>query len=390
MTRDADSEKNSRKYLDDSNIGVFTGELTRGPYQNNGATPWFSHVPIGTTGQFMKMAFDTGSNFMWVTSTLCAENGNACQHYGNSQFNYHASTSFTWVDQNVQTVDFGPWGSMVVKTGSDVVGFDGLESGTTFYLSENYSGEQFQQLDWDGGIGLPSGTAYAKPGVSFVVGDLFNAAAVDSNFPYVCFDVDIDMRRGSCILGGYDLSQCVRDEYIYFPWTSYDPYPPVNYMWNSAVASIDVAMEKIATNQYFCLDTGSSRFKGDPLIVDPILEKLAASNYTDSVELTFAGGTITVPPSVYMQHIEAGPDKGKVLPQFESMPGLDQQLLAGSVLMDHLYTIFGYTISGTPGDYTLEPRGMWLFNKVGGLPLISTKQTEAADIGSMSVTGETT
>jgi len=389
MTRDADAEKNSRKYLDDLDTEIIVMQLTRGPYQNNGATPWFSYVPIGTPDQYMKMAFDTGSNFMWVTSTLCAENGNACQHYGNSQFNYNVSTSFAWVDQSVQTVDFGPWGSMNVETGSDDVGFAGTESATTFYLSENYSGAQFQQLDWDGGIGLPSGTAYAKPGASFVVGDLFNAGALSPWLPYVSFGVNFDAQRGSCILGGYDLSQCVQDEYIYFPWTSYDPYPPVNYMWNCAVESIAVATDKIAANKYFCLDTGSSRFKGDPLIVDPILQKLAASNYTQPVKLTFAGGTITVPPAVYMQRIEAGPDEGQVLPQFESMAGLDQQLLAGSVLMDHLYTIFGYTISGTPGNYTLQPRGMWVFNKVGGLRLITTKQTEAADIGTISVTGET-
>ncbi|MCK5575633.1 MAG: A1 family peptidase, partial [Sphingomonadales bacterium] len=258
MTREADAQKNSRKYLDDLDTEIIVMQLTRGPYQNNGATPWYAYVPIGTPDQTMKMAFDTGSNFMWVTSALCAENGNACQHYGNSQFNDNISTSFTWVDQSVQTVDFGPWGSMDVETGRDGVGFASTESATTFYLSENYSGAQFKQLDWDGGIGLPSGTAYAKPGASFVVGDLYNAGALNPWLPYVSFGVDFDARRGSCILGGYDLSECIQDEYIYFPWTPYDPYPPVNYMWNCAVDSIDVGVDNIAANQYFCLDTGSS------------------------------------------------------------------------------------------------------------------------------------
>lgn len=346
--------------------------LTRGAYTNNGATPWYADIPIGTPGQSMKMAFDTGSNFIWTTSTLCGTNG--CLHYGGSQFDYASSSSFTWVDQTVQTVDFGPWGDMQVETGNDLFDMLGCNTSTTFYLAEAYSGSQFQQLEWDGGISMVSGSAYVKEGMSFLLGDLFNAGVLNPYTPYLSFG------NGQCILGGVDLSQCVLDEYIYLPWTSYTPYPPVNYMWNCAVDEISVGGTRVATDQFFCLDTGSSRFKGDPKIVDPLLALIAASGDTATVDLSFGGGDISVPSSVYMQTIEAGPDQGETLAQFEAMDGLDQQVLVGSVLMDNLYTVFEYAIAGEAGDYTLSPVGMWMFNKVGGPALITTKQAKPAAI----------
>lgn len=84
--------------------------LTRGPYQNNGATPWYATLPIGTPGQNLKFGLDTGSNFIWVTSTLCAESGNPCTHYGGQEFAYGKSSSFVWVDRTDKNVSFGPWG----------------------------------------------------------------------------------------------------------------------------------------------------------------------------------------------------------------------------------------------------------------------------------------
>lgn len=341
--------------------------LTRAPYTNNGATPWYASVPIGTPGQTMRIALDTGSNFIWTTSTLC---GSGCEHLGGGQFDYAASSTFAWVDQTQQTVNFGPWGEMVVETGNDLINLSGVNVQSNFYLAASYSGDQFEQLEWDGGIGMPSGTAYAQSGMPFLLGDLFNAGVLDPYLPYLSFG------DGQCILGGFDLSNAVLDEYIYLPWVSYTPYPAVDYLWDCAVADISVGGTSVAQNQYFCLDTGSSRFKGDPdNIVDPILSLIAASGYTNSVELTFANGTMTVPPDVYMQTIEAGPDQGQTLPQFEPMAGLDNQLLVGSVLMDHLYTVFEYAITGTVGNYTLAPVGMWCFNIQGGEKIITAKQS---------------
>ncbi|MFQ5535718.1 MAG: hypothetical protein ACE5EM_12995 [Sphingomonadales bacterium] len=58
-------------------------------------------------------------------------------------------------------------GTMVIETGRDLIGTPiGRATTTSLYLSKDYSGSQFAQLDWDGGIGFPSGSQYAQPGVS--------------------------------------------------------------------------------------------------------------------------------------------------------------------------------------------------------------------------------
>lgn len=354
--------------------------LTSGPLQNNGSTTWYAEVPFGTPGQPMKIAFDTGSNFLWVSSTLCQENGNACKHYGNGFFNYNTSTTFSWVDQTRQSVGFGPWGTMTVETGRDLLNIGGASNATVFYMSEEYAGVQYEQLDWDGGLGVVSGSQYIKEGMSNPINDLYNCGALDPIFPFISFDCDEAIKTGTLLLGGYDLSRYEPNEFVYMPWISYEPYPPVNYMWNGAVGTIAVGGQVVATNKYFCLDSGSSRFKGDPPILNAILDLVKASGYTAPLELTFPGGTLVVPASVYMKLIEAGPDKGQVLPQFEPMDGLDDQLLVGSVLMDQLYTIFQYTITGQPGDYIMEPEGMWMFNKKGGPKIVATAQDAPADL----------
>jgi len=354
--------------------------LTSGPFQNNGSTTWYAELPFGTPGQPLKIAFDTGSNFLWVSSVLCQENGNACKHYGNGFFNYNTSSTFSWVDRTRQSVGFGPWGTMTVETGADLLNIGGASNETIFQMSEEYSGVQYEQLDWDGGLGVPSGTQYAMDGMSNPVNDLYNCGALDPLFPFLSFDCDEATKTGTLLLGGYDLSRYEPNEFVYMPWTSYLPYPKVNYMWNCVIDRISVGGKEVATNKYFCLDSGSARFKGDPPILNAILALVKASDYTASLELEFPGGTLVVPSEVYMKLIEAGPDKGQILPQFEPMEGLDDQLLVGSVLMDQLYTIFQYTITGQPGDYTLNPEGMWVFNKKGGRKIVTVRQAEPADL----------
>lgn len=84
----------------------FTLPLQKGPFQNNGATPWYCEIGIGSPEQKLKMCFDTGSNFNWVTSSLCAEDG--CKHYANARFNPTLSSTFEWISQDAQPVRFGP------------------------------------------------------------------------------------------------------------------------------------------------------------------------------------------------------------------------------------------------------------------------------------------
>ena len=71
---------------------TLTVPLVSGPYQNNGATQWYGNLQNGTPGQPLRIAVDTGANFVWTTSSLCAPT--SCQHYGGGQFIYQQSSTF--------------------------------------------------------------------------------------------------------------------------------------------------------------------------------------------------------------------------------------------------------------------------------------------------------
>ncbi|MGQ9371899.1 pepsin-like aspartic protease [Azospirillum sp. A39] len=345
--------------------------LSCGPYQNNGASPWSAELPVGSAGQSLKVSLDSGANFIWMTSSLCADGGNLCQHYGGTQFQYQLSKSFRWVSQTAKPVDFGPWGTMTVKTGQDGIGMPGGRTvPATFYLAENYTGSQFGQIDWDGGIGLPSGSAYVDPSVSFFVADLMDAGIIDPAYPYIAFDTDPRTRIGTCRIGGVDPARFDGAAGIRMPWQPYTTYPGVEYIWTCKLDDYSVGGQSIARDKVFCLDSGSSEFKGDDTIMKATLELVRRMPVKPTVSLTLgtstAGtpGRVTVPPAIYDVLIEAGPDMGRVAPQFTPL-GLQDLVLVGSMMMDHFYTIYEYDVTLRQGRHVLAPVAMYLFDKPG-------------------------
>jgi saccharopepsin len=345
--------------------------LVRGPFQNNGATPWYSEMSLGTPPQNLKIALDSGSNFIWVTSTLCAPTD--CQHYGGGRFDYKASSTFSWIDPHPKTVDFGPWGTMQVETGQDVIDIlPGSPQLTRMSLAESYSGSQFEQLDWDGGIGLPSGRDL-DPSVSFFVADLMNAGIIDWQQPYISFCTDPVTHIGTCRIGGVDPSAFDPTTAIIMDWSPYTALAHVQYIWSTLLSGYTVGNLSFVTgpNTRFALDSGSSQFKGDPGLMGSTLQIITSQPGVDVIlqvgqTLTGQPGQITVPPSVYNVLIEAGPDAGQVLPQFYPMPPLVDLVLVGSVLMDQFYTVFEYQVDSPPPKVTLSPRRMYLYEKTGG------------------------
>jgi saccharopepsin len=359
-------------------------DLARAPYQNNGATPWYATLALGTAGQPLKFALDTGSDFIWVTSTLCDLPGDSCEHYGGQQFDFEASSTFDWIDKSDQTVDFGPWGSMTVSTGRDHLALPGAPStATTLYLSKDYQGSQFEQLDWDGGIGFPAGSAYAKPGISFLMADLMNAGAIAEDFPYLSFETDYATRTGRCQIGGFDPDRIDPYGYLFLPWQAYTTLPGVEYIWSTPLSNYEVGGQSIAQNVSFALDSGSSQFKGDDDIMKSTLRIIGSTVPKPDVTLTlgrneFGGsGQIVVPPSIYEVAIEAGPQAGQTLPQFNPL-GIPKLVLVGSVLMDQLYTVYEYAAQTTPAGFQLSPVGIWLFNRLDGPALIARGREPAA------------
>lgn len=353
--------------------------LVSGPYQNNGASQWYANMDIGTPGQPLKIAVDSGANFIWTTSSLCAPT--SCQHYGGGEFVYEDSSTFQWIDQNPIVVDFGPWGSMTVETGNDDVALTKAASlPLTFFLSSSYSGSQFEQLDWDGGVGVPSGTDYADPRVTFSVAALMNAGLMDPAMPYVSFITDPDSGQGLVTFGGADLGLVDLNSAIFLPWTAYTQFPDVKYIWSTPLYQYFVGSERVAANVQFCLDSGSSQFKGDDDIMNTTLKLVGGSPQPDvrlvlGINAEGVAGQIVVPPSIYMVEIEAGPQQGQLLPQFNPL-GLTGLVLVGSVLMDELYTILCYDVTETEHGYHLSPIGMWIFNKKGGTPIIQTTSSK--------------
>ncbi|WP_321530309.1 pepsin-like aspartic protease [uncultured Desulfuromonas sp.] len=386
--------------------------LYKGPFQNNGASPWYLELPVGTpkegtTPQRLKFSLDTGSNFVWVTSTLCGAQG--CQHYGDKQFNYDDSSSFHWCSQQTIPVDFGPWGTMQVETGQDVLALDQQTATTSeIYLAEAYNGDQFAELDWDGGIGVPSSysTELHATSRTFIRGirrsltqganekcadadfaffqNLMNQGRVSPDQPFLAFDTDPQTKTGTVALGALDSAYQDSLEYLYLPFTV---YPTITYVWASALKSLRVGEKTLATDMYFCLDTGSSQFKGDVGVMQEAfaLTDGKQSNPLVTIELAQQGddkpGTLVIPAEVYKVEIEAGDKSGQIISQFEPMAGVDKLILAGSVLLDYLYTVYEYEVaSDADGRYRLTAKGMWLFNKKNGLKIIQNTQSQPARI----------
>jgi len=348
---------------------AITFKNIRGPFQNNGASPWYSLLDIGTPPQTMKINIDSGTNITWVTSTLCPPD--SCHHHGNKRFDVEASSTFKFTDCLQRPFSFGPWGTMQVETGTDVIT---LKNGQTvpvnLFFSADYTGSQFEQLNWDGGIGLPSSSAYIEGRSTFLFQELMIAGLVDKEMPYVAFDHDTQTGTGTCVMGGYD-ERLTNQDGIFLPWALYNTYAGSEFLWATSLQSMTVGDIDVGAGKTlsFALDTGSSQFKGDNEVMNKTLELVKTGKYT--VKLTFESGSITILPDLYNVRIEAGPDKDKVIPQFQPF-GTDNLILVGSVIHGHCYTIFQYEIvECSAAVVSLSPVGVWLFNKPGGPHIIN-------------------
>lgn len=386
--------------------------LDRGPYQNNGASPWYAYVGVGTPPQTLKFSFDTGSNFIWVTSSLCKSD--TCHHYGGKQFDYDYSSSFTWVDEHGTDVTFGPWGNMDVLTGRDVFtltpenldrsGPDAVTILSDIYLAQSYKGQQFSELDWDGGIGVPSTTeasdtapnspyryqsfANQAEAVSFhFFQSLIEQGVVSPQSPYVGFLTDIDSKDGQVQFGQLNEDYRNSREYLFLPWDQY----AAPYLWTSKISSLSIGNKQVISPEslrkapyFFALDSGSSAFKGDVALMNTLYSIASQTKKDVIIEIghTDAGdvGKLVVTSDMYDVFIEEGKDKGNIVTQFQPLEGGDHIALVGSVMMDYLYTLYEYSIEYIDGKPNLLPVGMWVFNKLSGPKVIMTLQKHPARI----------
>jgi len=357
--------------------------LVRGPFQNDGATPWYAQMGIGTPAQTLKIAIDTGSNFVWVTSTLCETSPEGCNHFGGDEFDYAASSTFQWDgDHPDKTVGFGPWGNMVVQRGQDTFHFgNGVASESTMYLAKEYAGEQFTELDWDGGIGLPSGSDTVEEGFPFLFKELMDQGVVSREMPFLAFHADPATKTGTVTMGRLDPNVIDPQAYLFLPWRQYSSGKD---LWATPLKSMKVGDQELASDISFSLDSGSSRFKGDVAILKEAFALTSETSDTVTIEVgeTSSGdvGVLQIPAEIYNVGIEEGPGKGESISQFAPLEGLEGLVLVGSVLMDHLYTVFEYEVMESANGYVLSPVGMWIFNKKGDYPVIQNRQSQSASI----------
>ncbi|MGE6691135.1 pepsin-like aspartic protease [Sphingobium xenophagum] len=364
--------------MSDSDGIIFN--LNSGPFQNNGASPWYANLQLGTPAQTMKINIDSGTNITWVTSTLCPPE--SCTHYGEDRFDWEAPSTFEFTDCLQRPFSFGPWGTMQVETGSDMITLP--QSSTVranMFFSADYDGDQFAQLDWDGGIGLPSSSAFIEGRSTFLYHEMMKQGLVEPTLPFVSFYTDQATSAGACQMGGYDETK-IDGLGLFLPWHVYAEYSGVEYIWSSVMNSFTVGtvvMEPTLpiTEDHplmLALDTGASQFKWDDKLMADTLTQLTAQGNPDIV-MAFDGGTITIGPDIYNVLIEAGPDEGQTIPQFQPL-GLNQLALVGSVLLDHCYAVYEYAVVECPNTtFSLAPVGVYLFNKPGGSKIIDGNDT---------------
>ncbi len=204
-------------------------DLKRGAYQDNGASPWYSPICVGSQQTVMKLSLDTGTNMDWVTSTLC--NTPACTQAGRVRFDPDASTSFLWVGKHDVDLDYGPWGSLKARIGKDkmsVPNGPGLGA-ITMGLAKHYDGEKFEEMDWDGCLGLPAqGTM--QHNMSFMIQDLVDSGALDPNECFFGQYTDPLKGTGECTLGRLDLSKADVGSMLILPFEEYKIVP---YVWST-------------------------------------------------------------------------------------------------------------------------------------------------------------
>ncbi|WP_264532324.1 pepsin-like aspartic protease [Flavobacterium sp. N502540] len=343
---------------------VLPFKLQRGAITNNGATPWYILAIIGTNSvspQIFKFMMDTGTIDTWITAKTCTTN--ECKAH--ASFDATSSSSFVWVDQALDTINFGPWGSMKVNLGIDfwsLTDINNVKSSVSsdFWLSQLYSGIRFEELVQDGFIACgPSGNS-SRSNLLFNL--MWDSGLLLQPFMAYWVDYTIDGKNvdsGEIIFGGGNSSK-------------YDPATIItldiikDIYWTSPCDSIVINSKPVLEDVFLIMDTGASEIKGEQAEIDILIAAVTLNgalpiqpendpddyNYPDLVfnfGKTSSGGVgqLVFKPRQYFNYIENGPDMGTWQIAFTVLAGLgDRNLTFGTNLLDTLYSEWEYDTSG--------------------------------------------
>lgn len=332
--------------------------LIKGPLMDNGATPWYATVLLGTPGQTMTVMMDTGTANTWVTSSLCTTE--ACS---TKQHKYDLTLSTTHNEvpgATWQHNDLGTWGEFESLSGRDYMSFSDPIRGSidlwikflSAILKDASGSTNWKDLDMCGGVGFPViFDAPDKPNNAESLLPLMLNQGLISN-QLVSFWIDVD--NGGCIVGGTDPSRYDSNTLNELPLTSVADN--LN-LWT-------VELEQIQRNSTplldrpvnLALDTGSSRFKGSPALIEYLIDRITTKPDGEKLPTTFSdpslvkefpsltlkinGHGYTLQPQDYIWQIE---NSGLFSLQFHPLDlGDDNTILVGSVFLDHVYSVFQY------------------------------------------------
>lgn len=354
--------------------GGFTFPTVKGPYQDNGASPWYCPMRLGSNpgGSILRVNFDTGARFIWVTSSECSTH--ACRMPGRSRFDARSSLSFDHIGSDL-SIDFGPWGEMTARGGVDQIDLGGgSRLPVRFYQAVHYEGPQFEDLNWDGGIGLSNGLS-ADPLSSHLVVELLNQGLLAPEDAFVSFLMDEPKGLGSVGIGHFDSSKVDLASRVDVPFSPY--VPGLDYIWTTALRHMRVGDVTVASDLMFCHDTGSSHFKGDAVVMMAAIDEVSQYRKRHlefpTLELSFGfmhnngrPAAFVLRPSEYVTQIEAGHARGRQSINLNPMPGLAGLVLAGSILLDHLCVLYRYEVHGSRGRYSVRPGTVEFYNKRHG------------------------
>ncbi len=367
--------------------GVLVIPLRMGLAKDNGASPWYGELAIGggstadagSARQLFKFIMDTGTSSTWVTSREC--DTVPCRHH--RRYDYQLSETHVWIDQQVRASELGPWGKFQFKVGQDTWHFwavnpqDGEQDRTLYSVpgmrfleavtlidGQNPDGTEnsnWDDLVQDGSLAIPSENA-GSTSTQFL--DLLLARKwVDRKL--VSYWTSRELNRGEVVFGGFNENRYDPASLNYYAVSrDITTVDKATDLWSVRLREIrvgDSLVELPSGGAAFALDTGSSRFKGDPAIVHDLVSLITDNGARPQTvkdpadldgypDLTIVlenndGGRNEYTLSAH-EYFQEFPD-GWRLAFHELQPTKSSStarlLLAGSVFLDHYYTVYDYT-----------------------------------------------
>jgi len=253
-------------------------KLYRGSIQDNGATPWYAVLGFGTPPQKVKFMLDTGEDRSWISSIYCSSN--ACKKH--FRFNPSFSSTYQLLGNKAHpnVLSFGPWGNMLTVLSEDILTIDkiaplqisnmlskkvsAIKLPFKAYLSLQYSGKKFKNLLVDGGISFP---CYSRSDAasSDLMTALLKTKAISSATLSTWFNKKDKV--GQYILGGIDRSRFDPKTLNIVKAVKFKLFPS---LWSIPVKEITANNKFVIGKFLLGLDSGSSKLKGDPRIINKI------------------------------------------------------------------------------------------------------------------------